>query len=103
MVEYPQTFISISKTASDDNKFNLTGLSDMWFSEINIHITTHNAKYGDYSGQTAVINANDIVSFTNVNLKDIFFINSSAGSNTVVTAVGSLMMRGQRKALLGRE
>jgi len=102
MVEYPQTFISISKTATSDAKFNLCGISDMWFSELNVHCATNNALYGDVHNQDAPINANDVMSFRDCNLKDIFFKNASAGSNCVIYAVGSLMMEGRREWLLGQ-
>jgi len=67
------------------------GVKNEWFEEINIHVTTQDAKIGDRSGQDATITAGDIVTFTNVNLVDIFFKNANAGSNTVITAYGALM------------
>lgn len=99
MASYPQSFISISKTAANDLMFKLV-TADLWFTDINIHIVTNNAKYGDRSEQNATINAGDVVYFRNVNLNDIFFINATAGSNTVVYAVGGLMSPADKATLL---
>jgi hypothetical protein len=96
---YAQTFLSKSKTATDDNPFTLVN-ADTWVREGNIHVTTHNAKYGDRVVQDATINAGDIIFFQDFNLNDIFFKNAVAGSNTVITFSG-VVMTPQRKKDLG--
>jgi len=96
--DFPQSFISINKTATSDTMFKLV-TSDLWFRNINIHVTTHNAYYGDRSSQDADITAGDILSWEDVNLNDVFFKNASAGDNTVITAVGVLMTPRHKKEL----
>lgn len=86
-----QSFISLDHTATDDTKFSLTSCN-MWFREINIECQTNNAKYGDLNKQDNTINAGDIISYQYINLRDIFFINAAAGSNTVIVASGSLLL-----------
>ncbi len=98
IASYPQSFISISYTATADAMFHLIE-ADLWFRDVNIHITTNNAKYGDRSAQEAEITSGDIVCFEDVNLADIFFKNAGAGSNTVIRAVGVVMTPGRKKEL----
>jgi hypothetical protein len=95
---YTQTFLSKSKTATDDNPFTLVN-ADTWVREGNIHVTTNNAKYGDRNVQDAPITAGDVIYFQDFNLLDIFFKNAAAGSNTVITFSGTLMTQGRLRAL----
>jgi len=73
--------------------------ADLWMREVNIHITTNNADYGDRLAQDAEVTAGDVLSYQDVNLADMFFKNSTAGSNTVVTAVGAVMSPARKKEL----
>lgn len=96
---YPQTFISVRKTPTADTMFKLV-TADMWFEEVNIHVSTHSAKYGDLLARHETITAGDIVPFSNpINLNDVFFENNTAGDNTVVTAVGVLMLPARMREL----
>jgi len=98
---YTQTFLSKSKTATDDNMFSLVS-TDLWIREGNFHIVTNNAKYGDRVQQEASINAGDVIYFQDFNLLDVFFKNATAGNNTVVNFAG-VVMTPQRKRDLGIE
>jgi len=91
-------FLSLQHTATADTKFRLVN-ADLWFRDLNIHITGNDADYGDYSNQDAQVASGGVLSFQNVNLADIFFKNHAAGSNTVITAVGALMLPGQKRQL----
>ena len=98
---YPSV-VSRSYTASADTVFNLVS-SDLWFEEINIHCYTNTAKYGDTRDLTNVfglIYPNDVVTFRNVNLKDLYFMNNGAGANATISIVG-VIMRDARKKELG--
>lgn len=85
-------------TATDDLKFRLVQ-NDLWIREANIHITTFDANYGDNNTQDATASAGDILTFQDFNLADLFFKNTGAGSNTVITAVCVLATRGHLKDL----
>ena len=86
-------------TATDDNPFKLT-IKDHWFKDCNIHIATQNAKYGDKNRQDASATTNDVLSFEDVNLNDLFFKNAGAGANTTIYFVGVEMLPAE-KARLG--
>lgn len=91
--------ISLAHTATNDLKFHLVD-TDFWVSEANIHVVTNNAKYGDFDIQNATITTNDVPFFREFNLRDIFFKNAGAGSNTTIYIVG-IRMTEKRKAELG--
>ena len=84
--------IQLSHTATSDTKFALT-YTPLWFREVNIHILTNDMRYGDTNITSAnpSITAGNGVSFQDVNLADIFFMNSAGGSNGTVTAIGVKM------------
>lgn len=84
--------IQLSHTATNDLKFALT-YNPLWFREVNLHILTHDARYGDTNITAAnpSIGAGNGLSFQDVNLQDIFFLNSSAGDNTKIVAIGVKM------------
>lgn len=90
--------ISLKHTATDDLKFHLVDV-DLWVSEVNIHIVTNNAKYGDFNEQNATITTNDVPFFHDVNLKDFFFKNAGAAANTTIYLVGIRMSEGRKKDL----
>ena len=71
----------------------------MWCSEINVHVATNDAKYGDNNNQDATITTNDVLTFENINLKDLFFKNATAGSNTTIYAICIKMLPGEMKRL----
>jgi len=84
--------IQLSHTATSDDKFSLT-YTPLWFREVNIHVLTNDARYGDtnISSSNPSITAGNGISFQDVNLQDIFFMNSGAGANTTITAIGVKM------------
>ena len=90
--------VTYSHTASDDNQFRLIE-TELWLREGNIHCVTNNAKYGDAVTQDASFNTGDVITFQDFNLANLFFINATAGSNTVIYCVG-IVMTEQRKRLL---
>lgn len=91
-------FKSISHTATDDTPFNLIG-HDLWFRDINIHVVNNAADYGDLNEQEAEAAAGSVLSFRDVNLFNIWFKNSTAGSNTTIRAVGVLMSEGRKQEM----
>lgn len=100
MVFIPSSIIQLSQTATDDLKFPLT-YSNIWCREVNFHVLTNAARYGDtnISSANPSIAANNGISFQDVNLRDIFFMNSAAGSNTVIVAIGVLMTDARKEQL----
>lgn len=101
ITDYGSSLIVKSRTATADTIFKLVNV-DLWFEDINIHCYTNNAKYGDATDIANVyglIYANDVVSFRNLNLNDVYFANATAGSNTTITAVGVLMTDARKKEL----
>jgi len=90
--------ISLAHTTTVDTKFHLIHV-DLWASEINIHIVTNDAKYGDFDKQDATITTNDVPFFRNINLKDLYFKNAVGGSNTTIRVVGIRMTEKQMKEL----
>jgi len=67
--------------------------------DANIHVVTNDAKYGKVNDQEATIYANDIVSFQDFNLADLWFKNAGAGSNTTVYIVGITMSKKRMREL----
>lgn len=97
-ISYSSSVISLAYTATADTKFHLIDV-DLWASEINIHVQTNDAKYGDFDKQDAIITTNDVPFFRNVNVADFFFKNKTAASNTTIVIVGVKMPPGQMKEL----
>lgn len=98
--EFPSLIVK-THTATDDLIFKLV-TTDLWFEDINIHCYTQNTKYGDATDLTNIyglIYANDVVSFRNCNLNDIYFMNAGAGANTTITAVGVRMTNARKREL----
>jgi hypothetical protein len=89
------SYIEISKTATDDLKFQLC-TADMWFREINIVATVKDAYYGDLNGQSSELTVGAVLTFQDMNLLDLFFKNKTAGQNTTIVASGVLMERKRR-------
>jgi len=96
-----QSVIQLSHTATADTKFSLTQ-TPLWFRELNIHVLTNDARYGDtnITDSNPSITAGNGVSFQDVDLSTIFFKNSTGGSNTTIVAIGVLMTN-KRKNELG--
>jgi hypothetical protein len=63
---------------------------DLPFYEANIHVYTNAAKYGSSSNVDAVVNAGDVVWFTNGNLRDFMFMNNTAGANTKIVVAATV-------------
>jgi len=93
--------IQLSHTATADTKFALT-YNPLWCREVNIHVLTNDARYGDtnISSANPSITAGNGISFQDVNLADIFFMNSAGGSNTTIIAI-AVKMTPQRMKDLG--
>jgi hypothetical protein len=96
--KYTQNVFTAKHTATDDNKFKLA-IMPTWLSECNIHVSSNDCKYGDRNEQDAEIKSGDVASFRILNLAEIYFKNATAGSNTVVTIVGTLMPDARRREL----
>jgi len=92
--------IQLSHTATSDTKFSLTQ-TPLWFREVNIHVLTNDARYGDtnISSSNPSITAGNGISFQDVDLSSIFFMNSAGGSNTTIIAIGVLMTQGRKQEL----
>ena len=89
MVTSTLSFISKTITLSDDNPHRLTD-DNIPFYEINLHCYNQDCYYGDGVTMGAIITANDIASFKNGNMRDIFIQNKTAGQNTTVYAVATV-------------
>jgi hypothetical protein len=87
-------------TATDDLKFRLVS-ADLWIRTANIHITSQACKYGDTTSQDGSLSVNDILVYEDFNLGELYFINASAGANTVVTANCIKATEGYKKNVLG--
>jgi len=93
MTDYPPTLIQLTYTATDDNTFKIA-LTPMWLEYADVFVTLQDALMGSRQDQLAPIFANDIYTFPYpVNLSDLFFKNKNAGSNTVVTIIGTSLTR----------
>jgi len=79
--------------------------NDVWLHDVNIHVYTHDAVYGDGTTNNAIIYANDVAFFRKINLKYLFMGNQTGGSNAVVSIVGTRgvldKVTGMLKASLG--
>jgi hypothetical protein len=98
VIKISSSVISLSHTATDDNKFHLSDV-DLWASEANIHVLTNDAKYGDFDTQEATITTNDVPFFRNFNIRDIYFKNDGAAANTKIVIVGIRMRESVMKEL----
>lgn len=89
MVSTTSSFISLSVSLSDDN---VTRLSDVNipFYEMNIRCVSNPVYYGDGTIMDDYLNIGDVASYRNVNLRDIFIKNYTAGSNGQVIITGSI-------------
>lgn len=88
----------ITKTAAADTMFRLAD-SPLWFREVNIHCLTNNCYYGDRVDQDAPMTAGDVLTWQDTDLSQWFFKNRTAGSNTVIKAIGVLMTRARMEEL----
>jgi len=93
MTDYPPRFVMLTATATADTPFQLA-LTDFWLEYADVFITTNDSYLGDKNDQNCAIYANDVytVPFP-VNIHDLFFKNYTAGSNTVVTIIGTTLTR----------
>lgn len=66
---------------------------DLWLREANIHIKTNDCKYGNVTEQPATATADDILVFEDFNLADLYFINATATSDTLIYLVGITMSK----------
>jgi hypothetical protein len=97
MTEYIPTVITLTKTATGDEVFKLTN-TDIWLSYADIFVYTNNAYMGDKRAQQVAIYANDIYEFPlPININDLFFKNYTAGSNTVIVVIGSILSKNKAK------
>ena len=91
--------LQITKTATSDAVFKMS-VEDLWFQYLDIFVFTNNAYIGDIADQQALVLSNDIYyTLFPVNLKDFYFKNAAAGSNTKIVAMGVLLSDKQIKEL----
>ena len=76
-------------TMVDDDVHQISD-SDVFFNELNIHVYTNAAKYGNIGVCQAIINAGDVASFKDGNLREFVFQNSVAGNNTTIVCIATL-------------
>lgn len=81
--------VAFSLTMTDDTPHRLVE-TDLPFIDVNIHVLTNSAKYGNGFVSDAPILAGDVIWFSNGNLKDFVFKNYTAGSNTQIIAVATV-------------
>jgi len=91
-------FLAIEKTAINNNQFSLVD-SDVYIREGNFFASANNALYGSFAKQNGVLSIGTVVYFQDFNLKDIYFINAAAGSNTVINFQGVIMSEGRKKEM----
>lgn len=60
---------------------------------------TNDAKYGDFNEQLATITTNDVPSFSDFNLRDLYFRNDGAAANTTIYIVGIRMTEARKQEL----
>ena len=60
---------------------------------------TNSAKYGDTNSQDSTVTAGTVISFQDIDLQDLYFINAGAGANTQINAVCIAMTEGRKKEL----
>jgi hypothetical protein len=90
MPQFP-IYSVLSKTATDDNVFQVTTL-DIWMKEADIFVYTNDADCGTVSNQDIWINANDIYTPKGIiNVGELYFKNHTGGSNTTVVIAGVRM------------
>jgi hypothetical protein len=90
--------LALTKTATNDLKFQMT-TSDIWIREGNFIITGNSVNTGDSNVQPLTLGVSSAFSFQDFNLKDIFFINTNAGSNATVNFQGILMTPAKMREL----
>ena len=96
--QYP-LYQRFSKTATDDLVFQIV-LADKWFEFLDIFIYTNNAYVGDFNGQDVLVAAGAVYTITApCNLKDFYFKNVGAGSNTTVVVAGVELAEGRKRVL----
>jgi hypothetical protein len=87
--------LSMTKTATSDGIFHFVE-KDVWIREGNFVIITNPAYQGSFAVQPIPFSVNSSFSFQDFNLKDIFFKNQNAGSNTTIVFSGILMTRARK-------
>ena len=97
-MDLPTSFYSISLTMTDDNPHPLTN-QDIPFYEVNLHCYTNDLLYGNGTILAAKILADDVASFRNGNLRDIFVQNATAGNNGQIVAVATVPTQFLKKQL----
>ena len=85
-------------TAVDDEQFHVID-TDLWCRDANIHCVTNNSLYGDVTTQVVPFNNGDVISFQDFNLKQLWFRNATAGSNTTIYVVAIIMSDKRRREL----
>lgn len=84
-------------TAASDAQFNLTTI-DIWMLEVDIFVYTNDADIGNIDNQELTVFANDVYTIKGpVNIREIFFKNNAAGSNTVIALGGVSLSDYQKK------
>lgn len=92
VVVYDSTLEPAATLLAADKQFNLVQ-DDLWLREANIHILTNDAKYGKVNNQPATVTAGDILVFEDFNLADLYFINATATSDTLIYVIGITMSK----------
>lgn len=81
--------ITLDYAATHDMPFQVTE-QDLPFYDVNIHILTNAALYGNMKMQVAPIAVNGVLSFRNGNLKDFWFKNAVGAANTQIVVVATI-------------
>lgn len=98
IIAHPYTIYTFQVTATSDAKFKLVNRS-FWVREANIHVTNNNAMYGDINTQNALLTTNDVLTFEDFDLNDLYFKNANAGDNTTITCVAVKMSKARMRDL----
>lgn len=91
------SFFSFRKTCTDIETTFIE--QNIYFYEVNFHISTFGALYGAAGNVNASAGVGTVISFKNGNLHDIQFKNAAAGSNAVIDCVATIVDEKVKKAL----
>jgi hypothetical protein len=82
-------YVVLTKTATADTPFQMVN-KDMWFKELDIFIYTNSCDVGGISDQEITVFTNDVYTVKGyVNAKELYFSNTTGGSNTKVVIAGT--------------
>jgi hypothetical protein len=92
------TRITYTKTAADDNPFRLTD-DDVYYYDLTVKILTNDAYVGSGNQIQFPVTTSQVYYDRNANLKELWFKNYNAGSNTQIIAMVTVPTAQAKKVL----